>query len=77
MVVAPLTRPPAAAQVLEESLSVLSEVQDLIREEAGLPPGSSLERQPPELMANVSLPLMEALEVRSFCLCAELIMAVR
>lgn len=50
-------------QVLAESLRVLDEIQDMIREELKLAPGAPLGNQPPGLMSRVPRPLLAALEV--------------
>ena len=49
--------------MLEESLHVLDEVQDMIREELKLPPGAPLGDEPLGLMSHVPRPLLAALEV--------------
>lgn len=49
--------------MLAESLRVLDEIQDMIREELKLAPGAPLGNQPPGLMSRVPRPLLAALEV--------------
>ncbi|GAX73949.1 hypothetical protein CEUSTIGMA_g1399.t1 [Chlamydomonas eustigma] len=56
----PLDEDPS--QVLEESMKVLEEIQNMICESVGLPPGTSLEGQDPHVMAGVPISLLEALE---------------
>ena len=49
--------------MLEESLRVLAEVQDMIREELELSSGAPLEDLPPDLMSRAPRQLIAALEV--------------
>jgi hypothetical protein len=50
------------SQVLEESMKVLEEVQNMICESVGLPPNTNLEGQDPDVLSQVPTSLLEALE---------------